>query len=75
MWEVWLENYSWTIGSSGGFAIAESNVGGKLKDEIDRVAEKFGETGDQWIERYGKQLKGKVEAEAADMPSSNVMPI
>jgi hypothetical protein len=71
MWEVWLSNYAWQVmkqytayGSQ--WAQAYNAVGGKLEDEIDRVAKKFGETGEQWIERYGGKSKAKAEAEAEE---------
>jgi hypothetical protein len=68
MWEVWLSHYSWKVlqqyGMAGNTELVISGVGGKLKDEIDRVAAKFGESGDDWIARYGGPLKAKLDAEA-----------
>jgi hypothetical protein len=69
MWEVWLTNYAWTVietyGALGTSAIAANAVGGKLEDEIDRVAKKFGESGEDWIERYGGKSKSAAMAKAA----------
>lgn len=67
-WEEWLKQYAYKIRTVYShvaiFKSVEGNVGKELKAEIDRVAGKFGETGDQWIERYGG--KAAKEKEAAD---------
>jgi hypothetical protein len=73
-WEVWLANYAYKIdytpehgplGMELGSWDVRENVGGKLEDEIDRVAGEFGEKGEDWIKRYGGPLKAKLDAEAA----------
>jgi hypothetical protein len=73
-WEVWLANYAYKLdylperdpyGMSSGSWYARENVGGKLEEEIDRVAGAFGEKGEDWIKRYGGPLKSKLDAEAA----------
>jgi hypothetical protein len=68
MWRVWLENYAYTIKYINGKADAEPAVGKKLRDEIDRVAQKFGEDADTWIERYGGPLRESLKKKAEDMP-------
>lgn len=70
-WEVWLANYGYKlvyypsdVPFGAGYGV-EENVGGKLRDRIDEVAKKFGESGDDWISRYGAPSRAKAEAEKA----------
>ena len=68
-WEVWLANYAWQVRympgdvPGGAFHFVGSNVGGKIKDRIDKVAHQFGETANDWIDRYGAPSLAKAEAE------------
>ena len=68
MWRVWLENYAYVIKYINGKAGAEPAIGKKLREEIDRVAQKFGEDADTWIERYGGPLHESLKKKAEDMP-------
>ena len=72
-WETWLTNYAYKAFKiiesepQGGASTTEyvsGNVGGKLHDEIDKVAQKFGETADQWIERFGGPKKDELQKNA-----------
>jgi hypothetical protein len=72
-WEVWLANYAYKaqyysgdVPFAAGYAV-EGNVRRKLKEEIDKVAESFGETGDDWIKRYGAPAKAAAEAKVAKL--------
>jgi hypothetical protein len=72
-WEVWLSQYAYKVKyytvmapypseSSRDYVEVERNVGGKLRKRIQEVASKFGETADQWIERYGAPARQAAEA-------------
>lgn len=68
-WETWLENYAYHVAympgdvpGGAGYYVGEG-IGKKLREEIDRVAQKFGESGDDWIERYGGVSKAKAQKE------------
>jgi len=72
-WEVWLANYAYKVvyypsdvPFGAGYGV-QNNVRSKLKEEIDKVAASFGESGDDWIARYGGPLKASAEAKAAKL--------
>ena len=72
-WEVWLANYAYKlvyypsdVPFGAGYGV-EENVRSKLKEEIDKVAESFGESGDDWIARYGAPAKAAAEAKKAKL--------
>jgi hypothetical protein len=67
-WEVWLSQYAYKavyypsdVPFGAGYGV-ESGVGSKLKKRIQEIASKFGETADQWIERYGAPARQAAEA-------------
>lgn len=72
-WEVWLSHYAYKlvyyssdVPFGAGYGV-EENVRSKLKEEIDKVAASFGESGDDWIARYGAPAKAAAEAKKAKL--------
>jgi hypothetical protein len=67
-WITWIQTYAYkvvtTASKAGSHSSVDENIGKELREAIDRVAKKFGKTGDQWIEEYGGASKAAAEASA-----------
>jgi hypothetical protein len=68
-WVTWISQFAYKlvyypgdVPFGSGYGV-EGGIGRKVKKEIDRIANKFGETGDVWIREYASDLHDRLEKE------------